>query len=273
MRILVTGGAGFIGSHLVDALIARGHTVRILDLLVPQVHGKDADWPAWVPPGVEKIRADVQDPGVWPRAVDGVEAVYHFAAEVGVGQSMYEISRYMGANTMGTAHLLELLAQGRHSVRRLVVASSMSIYGEGLYRDSSGRKACPGVRTVEALAGRRWDEFGAVGERLASAPTPEDKPLEPTSIYAISKRDQEEMCLTVGRAYGIPIVALRFFNVYGRRQSLSNPYTGVAAIFASRILNGRPPVIFEDGAQGRDFVHVSDIVQAALLALSADAAS
>jgi dTDP-L-rhamnose 4-epimerase len=273
MRILVSGGAGFIGSHLVDELVSRGHSVRILDLLVPQVHGDAADWPAWVPPGVDRIRADVQDRAVWPRAVEGVEAIYHFAAEVGVGQSMYEISRYMGANTMGTAHLLEYLTQSRHAVKRLVVASSMSIYGEGMYRTSAGLAAFPSVRTGEALAARRWDDFGIPGGPLQPVPTPEDKPLQPTSIYAISKRDQEEMCLTVGRAYGIPTLALRFFNVYGPRQSLSNPYTGVAAIFASRILNGRSPLIFEDGAQGRDFVHVSDIVQAAVLALSADAAA
>jgi len=272
MRILVTGGAGFIGSHLVDALVARGHSVRILDLLVPQVHGPNADWPAWVPAGVEKIRADVQDPTAWPRVIDGVDGIYHFAAEVGVGQSMYEISRYVGANTMGTAHLLQVLAQGKHRVQRLIVASSMSIYGEGQYRTSSGRPAFPDRRPEDALAARRWDDFGPDAEGLTPVPTAEDKPLQPTSIYAISKRDQEEMCLSVGRAYGIPTIALRFFNVYGPRQSLSNPYTGVAAIFASRILNGRPPLIFEDGRQSRDFVHVSDIVQAALLALSADGA-
>ena len=269
MRILVTGGAGFIGSHLVDELVARGHAVRVLDLLVPQVHGEGADWPAWVPPAVERIRADVQEPAVWPRALDGVEAVYHLAAEVGVGQSMYEISRYVGANTMGTAHLLEFLTQRRHRVGRLVVASSMSIYGEGMYRSSSGKPVFPGIRSEEALAARRWDDFSCDDQPLTPAATPEHKPLQPTSIYAISKRDQEEMCLTVGRAYGIPTVALRFFNVYGRRQSLSNPYTGVAAIFASRILNNQPPLIFEDGAQGRDFVHVTDIVQALTLALSA----
>jgi dTDP-L-rhamnose 4-epimerase len=272
MRILVTGGAGFIGSHLVDALVARGHSVRILDLLVPQVHGANADWPVWVPTGVERIRADVQDPTVWANAIDGVDVIYHFAAEVGVGQSMYEISRYMGANTMGTARLLELLAQGTHRVQRLVVASSMSIYGEGQYRTGSGRSAFPGLRPTEALVARRWDDFGWGAESLAPVPTPEDKPLQPTSIYAISKRDQEEMCLSVGRAYGVPTIALRFFNVYGPRQSLSNPYTGVAAIFASRILNGKPPLIFEDGLQSRDFVHVSDVVQAALLALTGDGA-
>jgi dTDP-L-rhamnose 4-epimerase len=272
MRILVTGGAGFIGSHLVDDLVSRGHVVRILDLLVPQVHGEGSDWPAWVPARVERIRADVQDPAVWPTALDGIEAVYHFAAEVGVGQSMYEIRRYMGANTMGTACLLEYLTQAKHSVRRLVVASSMSIYGEGMYSTPSGQRAFPGVRSDAALAARRWDDFEWDDGPLAPLPTPEDKPLQPTSIYAISKRDQEEMCLSVGRAYGVPTVALRFFNVYGPRQSLSNPYTGVAAIFASRILNRRPPLIFEDGAQGRDFVHVSDIVQAAVLALSSDAA-
>jgi len=173
---------------------------------------------------------------------------------------------------MGTANLLQHLARDGPSVRRLIVPSSMSIYGEGSYSTPPGKPAFPALRNQEALAARRWDDFGVSGASLTPVPTSEDKPLHPTSIYAISKRDQEEMCLSVGRAYGIPTVALRFFNVYGPRQSLANPYTGVAAIFASRILNGKSPLSFEDGAQGRDFVHVSDIVQAAILALSADAA-
>jgi dTDP-L-rhamnose 4-epimerase len=272
MRILVTGGAGFIGSHLVDALIARGHDVLILDALVPQVHGADASWPSWVPAGVDARRGDVRDPKVWEDALPGCDIVYHLAAEVGVGQSMYEITKYMDANTMGTAHLLEILAHGRHRPRKLIVASSMSIYGEGAYRTPGGEVVYPMLRSERTLQQRDWDRFDPFVDRLTPLPTDEEKPLRPTSIYAVSKRDQEEMCLSVGRAYGIPTVAFRFFNVYGPRQALSNPYTGVAAIFSGRLLNGKAPVIFEDGRQGRDFINVKDIVQGLLLPLESDAA-
>jgi len=271
-RILVTGGAGFIGSHLVDALVRRGHQIRVLDALVPQVHGLNATWPTWVPAEVEKMRGDVTDPAVWSEALKEIEIVYHLAAEVGVGQSMYEITRYMNANTMGTAHLLQLLVRGDHSVRKLIVASSMSIYGEGAYRKNSGEKSYPQLRSPAQLAERKWELYDS-SEPLVPIPTAEDKPLYPTSIYAISKRDQEEMCLAIGRAYKIPTIALRFFNVYGPRQALSNPYTGVAAIFSGRLLNGKPPVIFEDGLQSRDFVHVQDIVQGLLLCMERDEAN
>jgi dTDP-L-rhamnose 4-epimerase len=268
MRILVTGGAGFIGSHLVEALLQNGHTLRVLDALVPQVHGQNPHWPAWLPAEVEKIRGDVRDPDAWMRALAGVEVVYHLAAEVGVGQSMYEITRYMDANTMGTAHLLEILTRGQHKIRKLIVASSMSIYGEGGYRTHDGRIVYPVLRSADDLAARKWEMYWAGSdEPLTPIPTSEDKPLQPTSVYAISKRDQEEMCLSVGRAYDIPTAALRFFNVYGPRQALSNPYTGVAAIFSGRLLNGKPPLIFEDGRQGRDFVHVRDLVRALILAM------
>jgi dTDP-L-rhamnose 4-epimerase len=268
MRILVTGGAGFIGSHLVEALLRRGYTVRVLDALVPQVHGENSRWPAWLPDEVEKIRGDVRDPVVWVKALEGMEIVYHLAAEVGVGQSMYEIVRYMEANTMGTAHMLELLARGKHMVEKLIVASSMSIYGEGAYRTREGQIVYPALRSGDALAKRKWEMYlPDSAEPLEPMSTPEDKPLQPTSIYAISKRDQEEMCLSVGRAYKIPTTALRFFNVYGPRQALSNPYTGVVAIFSSRLLNGKSPLIFEDGLQSRDFIHVRDIVQGLILAM------
>jgi len=273
-KILVTGGAGFIGSHLVDALLLRGHEVRVLDALVPQVHGTEAKWPGWLPQEVEKIQGDVRDPSVWSQALAGMEVVYHLAAEVGVGQSMYEITRYMNANTMGTANLLELLTRGDHSVQKLIVASSMSIYGEGAYRTSDGETVYPLLRSPERLAERQWEMFdSSSGEPLIPIPTAEDKPLYPTSIYAISKRDQEEMCLAVGRAYNIPATALRLFNVYGPRQALSNPYTGVAAIFSSRLLNGKPPLIFEDGLQSRDFVHVKDVAQALLLSMEREEAN
>jgi dTDP-L-rhamnose 4-epimerase len=272
--ILVTGGAGFVGSHIVDALIARGHRVRVLDALVPQVHGSNAAELKYLPESAEFIRGDVTDIEAWRAALQDVDVVYHEAAEVGVGQSMYEIVRYMHANTLGTAILLELLASGEYEIEKLIVASSMSIYGEGAYRCSNCGPVFPELRTEKQLRNRQWEMFCPnCRQEVTAEPTAEDKPLYPTSIYAISKRDQEEMCLTVGRAYGIPTVALRYFNIYGPRQAVSNPYTGVAAIFSSRLLNQQSPLIFEDGLQSRDFVHVSDIVQANLLALESEAAN
>ncbi len=274
MNVLVTGGAGFVGSHLVVALANQGHIVKVLDSLLPQVHGVNARWPARLPSNVETIQGDVRERAAWERALPGVEVVYHLAAEVGVGQSMYEIRRYVDANTLGTATLLELVAQGDFRPQKLIVASSMSIYGEGTYKTPAGQNVYPRLRSAVQLARRQWEHYlPADGLELTPVPTAEDKPLAPNSIYAISKRDQEEMCLAVGRAYQLPTVALRFFNIYGEGQALSNPYTGVAAIFSSRILNGKPPLIFEDGGQSRDFVHVSDIVQALDLARTCEAAN
>jgi dTDP-L-rhamnose 4-epimerase len=271
LNILVTGGAGFIGSHLVDALVAAGHRVRVLDLLVSQVHAGNA--PQYLHPDAEFIHGDVCDTEVLKKALEGIDAVYHEAAEVGVGQSMYEIQRYVRANDMGTAALLETLVEHRPTIRKLVVASSMSIYGEGAYACTACGTVYPQLRPTPQLLERRWElECSRCGEPLSPQPTSEDKPLFPTSVYAVTKQDQEQFCLVVGRAYGIPAVALRYFNVYGTRQALSNPYTGVCAIFSSRLLNDQPPVIFEDGEQTRDFVHVSDIVQANLLALETDKA-
>lgn len=267
-QVLITGGGGFVGSHLVDTLIARGTRVRVLDVLEPQVHGPGATRPRWLPPDIDFVHSRLADTGALDRALEGVDAVVHLAALVGVGQSMYEIDRYVGGNVAETAAFLDRLANGPHGVRRLVVASSMSIYGEGRYRCSACGPVAPGLRSPAQLAAREWEvrcpHCGAVVDPM---PTDEDKPLFPTSVYAVTKRDQEELCLCVGRAYGIPTVALRLFNVYGSRQALSNPYTGVAAIFSARLLNGQAPPIFEDGLQTRDFVHVSDVVQALCLAL------
>jgi dTDP-L-rhamnose 4-epimerase len=270
MRTLVTGGAGFIGTHLVRALVERGDEVVVLDSLEPQVHGDSApDLPA----GVELIVGDVGDRELATRALAGAERVVHLAAAVGVGQSMYEIARYTELNTMATARFLEYVVAQRPMPVRLVVASSMSIYGEGEYICEEHGRVAPGPRPEEQLLARAWETAcPSCGRELRPVGTSETKPLIPTSIYAINKRDHEEMCLVTGAAYGIPAVALRFFNVYGPGQALSNPYTGVAAIFASRLLNGRPPVIFEDGEQSRDFTHVSDIVQGILLALESEAA-
>jgi dTDP-L-rhamnose 4-epimerase len=269
-HILITGGAGFIGSHLADELLEQGHRVRALDVLSPQVH-PDGARPDYLNAEVELQIGDVRDPAAVTRAMRGIDAVYHFAAMVGVGQSMYQVADYTGVNGLGTAVLLQALTE--QPVERLVVASSMSIYGEGLYCAPDGTVSVPIERSLEQLRTGDWQVRNAGGEILTPAPTPESKPPSLRSIYALSKFDQERMCLLIGEAYGIPTVALRFFNVYGTRQALSNPYTGVLAIFASRYLNRRPPVIFEDGLQRRDFVSVYDVARACRLALTADTAT
>ena len=273
-KVLITGGAGFIGSHLADALLQEGYEVRVYDSLVPQVHGGGRALPSYLSDGVEFVEGDVRDREGLERALRGVRIVFHLAAAVGVAQSMYEIQRYTEVNVLGTAVLLDILAEGKHQVEKLIVASSMSIYGEGKYECPECGVVYPRMRSLEKLRSRVWEmECPHCGRTLSPLPTDEDKPLHPASVYAISKRDQEEMCLCVGRAYGIPTVALRYFNVYGPRQALSNPYTGVAAIFSARLLNGNPPLIFEDGLQSRDFVHVSDVVRASLLAMKSEEAN
>jgi dTDP-L-rhamnose 4-epimerase len=273
VNVLITGGAGFIGSHLADALLGAGHTVRALDNLDPQVH-RDRTRPAYLDSDVELVEADVRDHEAVRTALDGIDTVVHFAAAVGVGQSMYEIERYTSINAIGAAVLLEEVVERRDAIRRLLVASSMSIYGEGQYRNPRTGESglAPGLRPEEQLAQRRWDVLADDGTALEPEPTAETKPLRPTSVYAIGKRDHEELALAVGAAYGIPSVALRFFNVYGAHQALSNPYTGVAAIFASRLLNDRPPLVFEDGHQTRDFIDVRDVARCCTLALTSDGA-
>jgi dTDP-L-rhamnose 4-epimerase len=264
-QVLITGGAGFLGSHLADELLARGYRVRALDHLAPQVHGENRKRPDYLDPEIELIVGDVRDRDTLRRALRGVDAVYHFAAAVGVGQSMYEVAHYTDTNNIGTAVLLEGLI--KQPVERLVVASSMSLYGEGLYRTLSGETRTVGERTLEQLRRADWEWRDADGSPLTAVPTPETKVPALASVYALSKFDQERLCLMIGRAYNIPTVALRFFNAYGPRQALSNPYTGVLAIFASRLLNDSAPKIFEDGYQQRDFVSVYDIARASRLAL------
>ncbi|HEX3773331.1 MAG TPA: NAD-dependent epimerase/dehydratase family protein [Polyangiaceae bacterium] len=268
--VLITGGAGFIGSHVADELLKQGYHVRALDNLSPQVHGPGATRPAYLDSRVELQVGDVRHPAAVARALDGVGAVIHLAAAVGVGQSMYRMRSYIEVNGVGTATLLDQLA--KRSVRRLVVASSMSIYGEGRYRAADGTEFDRVSRSVSDLKAGIWDPRGADGAPLEPVPTPEDKSPLLNSVYALSKYDQERMCLMFGSAYGVPTVALRLFNTYGPRQSLSNPYTGVLAIFAARLLNGRPPVVFEDGRQRRDFVNVRDVARAFALALTSEAA-
>ena len=265
-QALITGGAGFIGSHVAERLLRTGWKIRILDCLEPQVHGADGcALPAHVLADVDLRRADLRDRQQVESAVQGVDAVIHLAAAVGVGQSMYEICRYTSMNASATAVLAEALIA--HPVERLVVASSMSVYGEGLYRSSDGADYDTVRRSAKALDAHDWEPEGPDGESLDPVPTPEHKRPDLSSVYALTKYHQEQQCLILGRAYGIKATALRLFNVYGPRQSLSNPYTGVLAIFASRLLAGKPPVIFEDGHQCRDFVSVEDVAEAFRLAV------
>ena len=258
-RVLVTGGAGFIGSHLVDRLVGDGYNVRVLDALLPQVHPSGP--PSYLNPAAELRVADVRDAVAVRSALEGAEIVIHFAAAVGVGQSMYEPVHFCSVNVHGTAVLLETMIKEKLRPRRMLVASSMSIYGEGLFACLECGLQSPGCRPTAQLAKGDWAvRCPGCNRAMESRPTPESKRIVPTSIYAINKRDQEEMVLVAGRMMGIPSVAMRFFNVYGDRQALSNPYTGVAAIFSSALLNRRAPLIFEDGHQSRDFIHVSDLV-------------
>jgi dTDP-L-rhamnose 4-epimerase len=264
-RVLITGGAGFIGSHVADVLLASGYEVRLLDNLSPQVHGTSRRPPAYLNREAELVIGDVTDPLAVDRALRGADMVLHLASAVGVGQSMYDMVSYVQTNEVGTAVLLEALA--KRPVARLVVASSMSIYGEGLCQDAAGRLVNPSERSTQQLRSGRWELEDENGRPLIALPTPESKQPSLSSVYALNKYAQERLCLMIGKAYGIPTAALRFFNVYGPRQALSNPYTGVLAIFAARLLNGRSPMVFEDGLQRRDFVHVHDVANACRLAL------
>ena len=272
MRTLVTGGAGFIGSYVCEALLQRGHKPIVLDNLDPQIHGEHAPWPSYMPAGTENHVGDVRDRALVRRLLADCDAVIHLAAAVGVGQSMYKIEHYCSVSVLGTAVLLEEMIPWRRRLRKLIVASSMSVYGEGAYRDAEGNVRYPGPRPIEQLKAGVWEPLDERGRPLVPTATPETKPLRPDSVYAVTKRDQEEMCLVFGRAYEIPAIALRMFNVFGARQALANPYTGVAAIFCSRLLRNQPPLVFEDGNQRRDFVHVEDVARAYVLALENDAA-
>ncbi len=264
MKILVTGGAGFIGSHLVDRLVTLGHEVTIIDSLEAQVHDRQPDY---TNQKATYIFDNIKNDAARRDALRDTEVVFHLAALVGIGQSMYDIKRYTEINTLGTAMLLEDLIKSG-SVKKFVVASSMSVYGEGACICDDCEHVYPQARPSEQLKQKDWEmRCPDCDKTVEAVPTNEEKPLNPTSVYAITKKTQEEMCLTVGRAYGLPTVALRYFNVYGPRQSLSNPYTGVAAIFSSRIKSKSPLIIFEDGLQSRDFTSVHDIVEANLLAM------
>ena len=261
--VLITGGAGFVGRHVAGILLEKGYRVRALDSLIEQVHPGRVP-PPELDPDIELRAGDVRDPDAVRKALDGVDAVIHLAAEVGVGQSMYAVDRYTSVNDLGTAVLFQQLID--RPVRRVVVASSMSIYGEGLYRDADGELYQEVVRAGRNPDGS-WDPLDPQGRPLIPVPTPETKVAALRSVYAINKYVQERLTLTLTEQYGMEGVALRLWNIYGPGQALSNPYTGVLAIFASRIANDARPMVFEDGAQKRDFVHVSDVARAFLLAL------
>ncbi|HEY7185523.1 MAG TPA: NAD-dependent epimerase/dehydratase family protein [Vicinamibacterales bacterium] len=270
--VLVTGGAGYIGSHLVDALVAREYRVTVLDNLEPQVH-RSGTWPSYANAKATYVRGDVRDRALFEPLVLASDAVVHFGAAVSVGQSMYQIDRYVDVNTRGTALLLDILVNTKHHVQKVLVASSIGVYGEGAYRCPVHGAVAPTIRPEAQLAARDWEQrCPTCGEHVASMPTPEDKALYRDNIYSMTKYHQEEMVLLIGKTYSIPAVAPRFFNVYGPRQSLSNPYAGVAAIWLSRLLNDRQPMVFEDGGQLRDFVSIHDVVDCLVLMLETSGA-
>jgi dTDP-L-rhamnose 4-epimerase len=278
-KVLVTGGAGFIGSYIVEELLRAGYEVRVLDSLEPQVHGglsESGEAPEYLSEAAEFVQGDVRDFEVVSKALEGVDYLFHEAALVGVAQSMYEARRYMEGNAVGGATVLDAVTQNkgvRDRLKKMVVASSMSIYGEGAYRCAEHGTVFPRLRPAAQLERSEWElKCPRCGAVVTPEATNEDKPLQPLSIYAIGKRDHEEMFLAMGAAYSIPSVALRYWQVYGARQALSNPYTGVGAIFSSRILSGKAPPVYEDGRQLRDFVHAKDIARANVLALESERA-
>ena len=271
MKVLITGGAGFIGGHTADLLVAQGHAVRILDCLDPQIHGENADFPTYLPVMVERLRGDVRDVDAVTRALDGMDAVIHLAALTGVGQSMYELRRYTEVNLTGTATLLEGLIRRQQPIQRLVLASSRAVYGEGSARCVEHGLIHPEPRRREDLEQGRFAAFCPMcGQTLEDVPTPEERPLKPLSVYAWTKEQQEQLCRYAARTFGLPVTLLRYFNVYGPRQSLNNPYTGIVAIFYSRIRAGQPIFIYERNQPLRDMVSVSDVARANVQALTAD---
>lgn len=272
-NILVTGGAGFIGSHLVDGLINKGYKVRVLDNLFKQIH-PTGKIPQYLSKKAEFIKGDVTRRSDWQMALKGIDAVFHLASAVGVGQSMYKVDHYVRVNSLGTAIFLDILANEKHSIKKMIVAASMSSYGEGSYRCKKDGIVRPPLRDEKRLRKGDFKVYCPVcGNEVTPIATSENAKQNSNSIYAISKKNQEEMVINIGQAYNIPAVALRYFNVYGPRQSLSNPYNGVAAIFMSRIKNGKPPIINEDGTQTRDFIHIKDVTSANIAALERDQAN
>lgn len=269
MRVLVTGGAGFIGSHLVDALVHEGHVVRILDSLEQPTH-PGGRVPEYMHPAAELLVGDVTMPDALLASLREVEVVFHLAATGGFTD---RITDYVRINSLGTAGLLQCIRDHQLPVKKLIVASSVAVYGEGKYLSSDGVIFSPASRTGSQLGQGIWhlnDSKGAVAQPLL---TDESSPVNPLSYYGISKLDEEMLVLQYGRQYGMATTALRFFLTYGPRQSVTNPYTGVCSIFSTQIANNKAPVVFEDGLQTRDFVHVSDVVQACMLAMRQEGAN
>jgi dTDP-L-rhamnose 4-epimerase len=269
--ILITGGAGFIGSHLATELLQHGYGVRILDNLTPRVHGPERHRPNHLDRRAKVIVGDIRDPHQLEEALEEVDTVIHLAAVVGERSSMYRIEKYMSVNTAGTAVLLEALLD--HPIKRLIVASSSAVYGEGLYCSYNGTVYPKIRRSRDQVARGDWEPRSPDGEVIYPLPTPETKEASPLSVYAISKYDQEEMCRLIGESYGIPTTILRLFSVYGPHQGYVNPYSGVLTEYASRLLQGTPVRLFEDGYQQRDFVNVYDAVRAFRLALESPGAA
>ena len=273
MKILVTGGAGFIGSFLVDALVKKGHDVTAYDSLVEQVHGKKPVIPEYLSKSAKFIRGDVRDRETLKLAMEGADVICHEASAVGVGQSMYQVEEYVDTNMRGTATLMDILVNEEHCVKKVIVAASMSSYGEGACKCQDCGVVHPPLRKTEQLERKDWElHCPACNKAVTPIPTGEEKPLDSNSIYAFSKEAQEKTVLMLAKMYGIPAVSLRYFNVFGPRQSLNNPYTGVVAIFLNRILNSAQPLVFEDGLQSRDFISVHDVVEANVIAMEKSSA-
>jgi dTDP-L-rhamnose 4-epimerase len=273
-KVLVTGGAGFIGSHLVDALVEADHEVVAFDNLDPAAHPQPARLPAYANAKCRYVLGDVRDKEALRKVVKDAEVIFHHAAAVGSGISMIDIRRFVEVNSVGTANLLELVIENRDRIKKLIVASSMTAMGEGTYECSLHNLQYPFLRPIEQLERQEWEvKCPQCGAPLRPLPMTEDRPLQPVSIYGLAKMDQELETMLVGRFYQIPVVAFRYFSVYGPRQSLTNPYTGVIARFGTRLISGKPPLIFEDGQQLKDLIHVRDVVRANLMAMEKDAAN
>ena len=274
MKVLITGGAGFIGSHLVDKLIEKGYSeVTIFDNLEEQVHGKLETLPSYINKKAKFIKSSVINYNTFEKAIKESDIIVHLAATVGVAQSMYQVEKYVNTNILGTANLLDILNKSKHKIDKLIIASSNTIYGEGKYFCSKCGITFPPVRSISQLTNHDWEvKCPNCQTILTSVPTDESSVLNPSSIYAFTKQSQEQLSLLIGKTYNIDFTILRFFLVYGSRQSISNPYTGVCNIFATNILNNRSPMIYEDGLQSRDFVNVNDVCQAIILSMEKEEA-